>query len=239
MLVHEPGGDTMRRAFGGAGLLLLAVFVLPLFAADDAKETKKEQKKDNGMVYLRAVKGTILNFDDAKKTIRLRVEEPKPDLQAIQTAIQGQQQGQLEYLQASMKRPQDVQGMANAQKKVNDNIAAQRKAMAITTPVEVEWTTTEDLVVRVSDLPQQFDDKGQAKKLTPKEKSDLKGNPKLPGYKGEPSDVHTNDVVAVTLVRSKAAAKIKIDPKAKDIDPAVLAEIQPHVSMILVLPVKK
>jgi len=229
----------MWRSFGGAGLLLLAVFVLPLFAADDVKEPKKEPKKDNGMVYLRTVKGTVLSFDEGKKTVRLRVEDPKPDLKAIQSALQTQQQGQLEYLQASSKRPQDVQGLANAQKKVNDAVAAQRKAMAVTTPVEVEWTTTEEVVVRVSDLPQQFDDKGQVKKLTPKEKADLKGNPKLPGYKAEVSDVHANDVVAVTLVRSKAAAKIKIDPKAKDVDPALLAEIQPHVSMILVLPIKK
>jgi len=58
----------MRRSLGGAGLLLLAVFVLPLFAADDVNEPKKEPKKDNGMVYLRTVKGTVLTIDEAKKT---------------------------------------------------------------------------------------------------------------------------------------------------------------------------
>jgi len=129
--------------------------------------------------------------------------------------------------------------MLNAQKKISDNVAAQRKAMAATTPVEVEWTTVEEVVVRQTEPPQLYDDKGKPKKMTPKEKADLKGDPKLPGYKGEMSDVHANDVVAVTLVRTKAAAKIKIDPKAKDVDPALLAEIQPHVAMILVLPVKR
>jgi hypothetical protein len=188
---------------------------------DPPKEVKKEEpKKDNGMVKVAEVYATVMNIDESKKSLRLKIEVPAPDLQGVQ-------QGLIDLQNASIKRPPDVNGILAAQTKI-------AKAQAKTAPVEVEATTTDDVLVRLHEPLPQFDDKGKIKKLTAKEKAELKGDPKLPGYKGEFSDIKTNQIVKVTLVRNKHAPKIKLDPKNKDIDPALLAESKPHISMIIV-----
>jgi len=88
-------------------------------------------------------------------------------------------------------------------------------------------------------LPPQFDDKGKLKQPTAKEKAEAKGDPKLPGYKGEFSDLRSNQIVQVTLVRHKSAKPVKINPKSKDVDPELLAELKPQISMIVVLGEKR
>ncbi len=287
----------MRCTFRWAALLLLAVFVLPVIAADDPKDAKKDTKdvkkdakdvkkddakdvkkddakdvkkddakkdapkadpkkgdpkkddpkkddpkksptndvkpdwkdtkKDSGMVHVGTFFGTLISQPEAGKSLRFKIEIPKLDTNAVNAIAQAQ----TELLQAQYKRPPDLNGMVAAQNK----IATNKAKLYTTTSVEMEFGTTEDCLVRMANPAPQFDDKGKVKKLTAKEKAELKGDPKLPGYKAEFSDLHSNQIVKINLVRSKAASKIKINPKSKDVDPALLAEVKAKISIIEIL----
>jgi hypothetical protein len=63
--------------------------------------------------------------------------------------------------------------------------------------------TIDDVKVRTINPPVQYDDKGKKKVYTAKEKKELKGDPKLPGYTAGFEDLKVNQVVEVTLVRKK------------------------------------
>ena len=291
----------MRCTFRWAALLLLAVFVLPVIAADDPKDAKKDTpkdvkkddakdvkkddakkddakkdapkadpkkddpkadpkkdapkkddpkkddpknsstkdvkpdwkdtKKDSGMVPAGKMLGTLISQPENGKSLRFKIEQTVTTLNT--SAAQAMQQGQLEYLQAQAKR--DVQGMISAQNK----IASNQKNLYTSTKssTEVEYVTTDDCVVRLAEPPPTFDDKGKIKKLTAKEKAELKGDPKLklPGYKAEFADLHTNQLMEIHLVVSKSAKNIKINPyKSKDLDPALLAERKPKISLLYI-----
>jgi hypothetical protein len=103
---------------------------------------------------------------------------------------------------------------------------------------DYELQTTEDLKVRLSRPPAQFDDKGKVKKYTAKELREMRGpDHKLPGYTGEFSDLQTEQVVQVTLVRPKGEKPVRpvAKPKKKDSDADWGKNDLPLVSMIVVV----
>lgn len=94
--------------------------------------------------------------------------------------------------------------------------------------VDVEWQSIDDVKVRKPNPPPQFDSKGRVKKrYTRKELRELKGDPKLPGFPAEFSDLKPGQYVQVTLVRKKGRPRrVKGVP-----DP----EYSPHMSLIVIL----
>jgi hypothetical protein len=234
-----------------AALLAILGLVLPLLAADDKADPKKEPdknakkepdkapdpKKDldkhlNTEKTLKAgqVTGKIVAIVESKKSLRLQVELQIPQLN--QGAAIGLQQDQINYARAAQAR--DLQGMINARNAMLQHQATLYNLHRVTKDVELQ--TTDDVKVRLSNPPAQFDDKGKIKKYTPKELAALKGpDPKLPGYNGEFSDLQQDQIVAVTLVKKKEAPRPAARPKGKDSDVELMLENLPQVSMIVVM----
>ena len=72
-------------------------------------------------------------------------------------------------------------------------------AKLTTAHVDLELEADDDTVVRTEVLADQFDDKGKLKKFTKEELKELKGDPKLPGYKAEFGDLKQGEMVKVVF----------------------------------------
>ncbi|HTU16527.1 MAG TPA: hypothetical protein VMG10_00565 [Gemmataceae bacterium] len=96
--------------------------------------------------------------------------------------------------------------------------------------VDPEWQATDDVKVRTRNPPPAFDDKGKPKRYTKKELRELQGDPKLPGFPAEFSDLKTGQYVQVTLVQKKGGRR---KPKNAADDPT--GEYAPHMSLIVIL----
>ncbi len=191
-------------------------------------ELKKEEKKDNGMVKIGQVVGQISWMAEGSKSLKLRIDVPKLNPSAVQSIAQAE----LQIQRAAFQQPQQrLQTIANAQRQI-----AQQKANLYTkTTQEIELALTEDCIVRLKDPPPKFDEKGKLVRPTKKDLDEWKGDPKLPGYKAEMSDVRSNQYVQVTLVRNKNLPRPKVDPKTREIPPEAIAELSPHISMIMII----
>jgi hypothetical protein len=116
------------------------------------------------------------------------------------------------------------------------NAAAQHQAKLYTAKkemVDVHFVAGNDMKVRTMN-PLVFDDKGKPKKLTAKEKDELKGPDKsLPGYTADISDIHQDSVVTVYLPKKKPAKtnpkddKGLLDTKAEAVMLVIVAEPPP------------
>ena len=71
--------------------------------------------------------------------------------------------------------------------------------------LKVEVVGTEGLQVRQANPPVAYDEKGRPMRRSHKELRELKGDSKLPGYPGEFTDLHTDQIVMVTIVKKKEA----------------------------------
>jgi hypothetical protein len=85
-----------------------------------------------------------------------------------------------------------------------------------TAHVDFELETDGDTIIRTEVLAEQYDDKGKPKKFTKEELKELKGDPKLPGYKAEYGDVKQGEIVKVVFAKPKEADKKDDTDKKKD-----------------------
>ena len=238
----------MRRLLTAIAALLLGLVVLPAFAADkddkekkdpapDAKKDadKKESPNTEKTIKLGQLVGKVVEVNETKKSIRLQVayEVAKPNVGEIQALANCQ--GQL--AQAMYRRPPDYNQIANLQQQMAQHSARLQTVERKTQDVEV--TGADDVKVRLAEPPPAFDDKGNVKKRTSKELKELKGDPKdpdykLPGYPGVFSDLRTDQIVKVNLIKKKDAPK-PAGPKPKDADVDLLGENLPQASLIEIL----
>jgi hypothetical protein len=87
----------------------------------------------------------------------------------------------------------------------------------ITIHLDYHLEPTDDMVVRLLSLPQQYDDKGYPKKYTADELKELKGdNPKLIGYQGSVDDLKSGQQVRVYLLREVPPPKGNAQPDKSD-----------------------
>jgi pentapeptide MXKDX repeat protein len=248
----------MRRTLRTLALLLLGLLVLPAFAVDpkkpdadkkddvkkddakkddvkkddakkdDAKkdDAKKDEKKpDPNLLKAGTLTGKIMLVDEPKKSLQLEYDVPKLN----QNALLALNNAQVGLQQATARRDY------NAVRNYQIEIAKQTANMYTMTPNKIDLQTTEDVVVRLAKPRPEFDEKGKLKVHTAKELKELKGDPKLPGYAGEFSDLKTNLIVTLSLVKKKDAPKPKVGPKNKDADVELMQENKPMISMIMVL----
>jgi hypothetical protein len=216
-----------------AALLLPALLPGPLFGAAKKKVNKDLDKPTTKMVRAGQLIGKIVNVYEAKKTIRIQVQIPYIKLNT--GAYNGLVRARLDYNNAYYKG--DYNGMRTAQMQM---LQHQNNLYTIEyTPKEYELTAIDDVVVRAARPRVEFNERGKPKKLTRKELRALKGNPRLPGYKAEFSDVQQDQVVQVNLVRKKGALARPVRRKRgkradkEAVDP--LEENLPKVSMIVIL----
>jgi hypothetical protein len=109
---------------------------------------------------------------------------------------------------------------------------AKNQANAITFYDEtqkVELQLTDDLKVRTLVLPIEYDDKGKPRRLTEKEKKDLRGpDPTLPGYTSDFDSLKPDQIVEIYLDKSKNA-KSKARNKDESTPPT-----KPTATMIVI-----
>lgn len=224
----------MRAISRLAVLLAAALMVLPLWAADEKKpDAKKDIDKTAAntekTVKAGVIAGKILAIVESKKSLRVQITLQVPKFN--QGAANAIAQAQIQYAQAAARR--DLNGMASAQRTMAQNEANLITLQSVTKDLEIG--TTDDFQVRLANPPPQFDEKGKIKKYTAKELKELRGDSKLPGYKGEFSDLAIDQIVSLTLVRKKSDTPKPIKPKGKDADVDLMADLLPQASVIVVV----
>jgi hypothetical protein len=233
----------MRVVFRGAALLAagaLLCSVLPAQEKEAAKpdktdktekpasdksaaKTKAKEKLEWGTPF----EGKLTKLDGEVQNFTVQVTTVIPDPQRVQDNTNhynrrmieisrirnpAERQRHLLQLQAEMQQRQ-----ANAGKKVTKDIDLQ---------------ADENLIVRVTNPPTEYDDKGNPKKHTKKELEALKGPDKrLPGYTAEREQLRKGQVVKVYPAKQKQT-RTKAAAKTEDDD--VVAE-RPKVVMIMIL----
>jgi len=237
----------MRQLLRAAAVSALACFIAPAFADDekkvdekkpDAKKDvdKEEKKKGPGTVDAGSLTGKIININETKKELKLRIEYAEIN----QGELQAIQRDQLE-IQRVLATERNPNTRANRVNQLTNSILNHQKNLYKKSHKDVDFTTVEDFKVRMMNPPPKFDEKGRIVKHTQKELDELKGeDKKLPGYNAEFSDLRQNQIVKVNLVRKKGTPKVNPPaPDKKDVDkpnPAdVLAEFAPHITMIIIM----
>ncbi len=203
----------MRRTLHGIAVLVLGFLVVPGFAADKKKDI---DKKHNGLVPAGRLTGRVVSVEESKRALRVNIG---------QRTINPVAAAALATAQKAMRSARTKQ----------DRIAAIGQLQAAAKDLyvnDVELTATDDVVVRVAQPPANFDEKGKIKKYTKKELRELKGDPKLPGYQGEFSNLRQNQIVQISLVKRKEAA---MAARARDADNSLAADNLPMMAMIIVI----
>jgi hypothetical protein len=192
---------------------------------DDKKETpKKEEVTSEKMIKAGTLVGKVVEVNETKKSIRVQIayQVQKPNVGEIQAIASCKAQ----LAQAIASR--DINQVQNLQVQI-----AQHSANAMTTErktKDVQVTGTEDVKIRQTSPPMAYDDKGRPMKRSAKELKELKGDSKLPGYPGEFTDLHTDQVVRVTLVKKKETVHHRHKPK--EVDPDSLGDDLPEANLI-------
>lgn len=215
------------------GLMAVVAFPATVGAAKPrAKKVADPTANNEKMIRAGQVTGKILTVLESKKSIRVQVTMVLPQITA----------GALNnYLSAeqAMQRANSPQALYNAQVQLAKAEANLVSYTRVTKDYELQ--TTDDVKIRLAKPPEQFDDKGGVKKLTRKQLRELKGDPKLPGYPGEFSNLREGQIVSVTLVRKKGAPTKYTRPvrprgkktKLEDVD--LMTDNLPQASMIHVV----
>jgi hypothetical protein len=73
--------------------------------------------------------------------------------------------------------------------------------------VDQDFSTTDDLIIRLATPKEVFDAKGKPRKRTPQELRELRGPGNLWGYKGETDDLRPNQFVRAFFLRPKDAQR--------------------------------
>jgi hypothetical protein len=223
-----------------AALVISGFLVVPLFAADEKKPDDKKDvdKKGPELVKAGTVVGKVLSIDETKRSVRMRVEVPELNQDAVNAIAR--EQAELQKVLLTERNPQT---RANRVVQIQQQIANHQRNLYRAKHHDIDVTSTEELKVRLRNPPVKFDDKGKIVKYTEQELKALKGDdPKLTGYNGEFADVRPNAIIEVHLMKKKGTPMIpKPQPgeKGKDVDPvdikALLAEYAPQATLIVVL----
>jgi len=199
--------------------------VLPLRAddkkADPAKMPGGKKEATEKLVTAGELTGKILNVEPSKKafTVQVTVQYAVPNLGAMQ---------QMMSLQMQMSQPMAPAQRMNLMMQMQQQQASLYQLKQEYQSFDID--AADDIKVRTPNPPADFDEKGKPKVYTAKELKELKGDPKLPGYKAEFDNLHPDQIVTVTLVKKKETPKPKKDA---DKDP-LEGENKPVASMIII-----
>ncbi len=237
----------LRKSLCFSGLLLVALATVPGDVAGQAKKNNPNQPKvatDQDYIYLEQAKqvtGQILSFDDAAKTVSVRVDGtdwlPNPAYKPMgnQYAQLNQHQTQLAHQQAqvaaSKTRAQaqtHMRQIAHLQTLIGQEMAKLNNVNPNNLPFKAQKHTRdfdlplqEKIVYRKMTLALEYDDTGNPKTYTKEEIARLKGTDTAkPGYKATASEFHANQIVFIYLSpkstkSSSAASTTTADKDAK------------------------
>src|SRR5262249_5874348 len=153
-------------------------------AAPKGKAKDKDlDKTSEKMIRAGLLAGRVVSINESKKSLRLAVSVPYVKTNA--GAAQALAQAHVNYLQALSKR--DPSGARSAQVEM---VRQQANLYTVEhVSQEVELSTIDDVVVRLAQPRLERDEKGRVKLPTRAQLKEMKGDPKLPGYKAEFSDL--------------------------------------------------
>lgn len=221
----------VRPILCGLGLLL-AVLVVPS-AAQDKKDAEKPEPKTKvetreKLVSAGEFTAKIMRVGGEQKQLTVQVTYLDIDPGKVQANQNFLAQRQLDISRAS--DPQE-----RLRRTVHLNAEMQRRQQEIYKQVykNVELQAADDLVVRQLLPPVEYDEKGKPRRLTEKEKRDLRGsNPKVPGYAADFDNLKQDQIVTITLVRKKGAPQPRPKDKGKDF---LADEEKAQAKMIVIL----
>jgi hypothetical protein len=198
-------------------VLIPAIAFLPMVAAQNAKTDK--DKADKPAFDEVKVRASVLNGKDGYVQGKLKMY----DLDKREFTIQYDYQIKKANPEGQKKlRALEVQGrqaLAQKNKQLFEQLqqqyqAAQAEAWNIQEfPIVFECVGEKNMTFRTL-VPPQDPETGKAKKLTPAEEKQLKGNdPKEPGYIFDPKDIDNDMLVRIYIDKSKIKPDDKKDAK--------------------------
>jgi hypothetical protein len=230
----------MKQHFRWVALLAALVLGSPAVAAD------KEGPSANGagpadyraILDAHTVTGKLTAVGGTDKSLSLHVEyqvaQPNPNYKGDNGALRRLLHEQERILQ-SRNPYQQAARLQQLQLDILKEQAREANAVKFVKQAkDFELKATDNVAVRLQQLPAEYDDRGNLKTYTAAELKELKGkNPDLPGYAADFDKLQAGQTVRVTLVKPKAEAKAdKEKEKGKD---ATTEEKKPQVSMIVVV----
>jgi hypothetical protein len=194
--------------------------------------------------------GTLVSTPDADRLFTLNVTYQKLQLKPGQNL--GRTNGNLQrqynrivQLQNQMMNPGRRHNPVAVMQQLQNALAQFQIQMAqaeanlfqvVTATQKVDFHAEENVKVRTKELPEQIDDKGETKKYTKEELSQLKGKDKnLPGYESSLDALKIGQPVQVTLGVHKKPRPTSSADKDKDKDKDTSNEHKMQVKMIVIL----
>jgi hypothetical protein len=216
------------------------VVVLPLLAADDNKDSKKDgEKPEPKLVWSGEFTGRLVRLDINNGILAVQHEVPKAKT-PVRKGVRGPSAEQTALKQEIARLRKDVQAKRYAylravgKDKEKANEALQEsiaKLEAVTSPEKpagsgpqaaapkgpIDLRVGDHMLVRVQQPPPAFDEKGNFKTYTQKELDELRGPDKrLPGFTGQLGALRQGQMVKVYLAPRTAAPATKDKAKEKD-----------------------
>lgn len=230
----------MRLSHRWAGLALLIGLTLPLAAADDAKDKKKDLDKEKPkeaekLVPLGQYTGVLTSIGGSDKllTVKITIRYMEPNASAFQN-----QQNLIRRQAEVMRQPNPIERQRQLAQLAYDMAQNQRNLYTkkeVSKDVDVQ--VADGAKVRSINPPLAFDDKGNPRKYTQKELKELRGDEKLPGYNSDLDALRTGQTVTLSLATKKDAnpARQKGKDLDKDLEKKLLDDNRPYATMIVIV----
>jgi hypothetical protein len=223
------------------GWLFALVLLVPPQAAGQKKPAKPKEDQATKDDYkaaegLKEIEGDLTDIEPSTMHLTVKVAYgylvPNPQYRPNNNAT-NRYVRQMNRLMQQQQQAMNIQNPIRRLQKLQQ-LAAQGQALQLTPPVgpspyqmataykDFAAEVPEAVVVRRLNLPMEYDEKGNVKEYSDKEKKELRGkDPKMPGYAAKWDDVQIGQKVKLYLGKKKAAEKGKKNPpKADDMEAA-------------------
>lgn len=197
-------------------IVLLALSISPVFAAEDSKEgsSSEEGKTPSAskeappekLIQLGVVHGVVKEAvgPGGELMLRIRVRYLEPNAKA-QAAYVQQYRQLVARQRAIMLNPNPVQQRQQYQQLMQQAQQLRNKQKDLYHVKEkdqdLELQLADDVKIRLSHLPELFDDKGNIKEYTAEEIKRLKGPGHLPGFAGTRDNIQVGQKVVVKVAQ--------------------------------------
>jgi hypothetical protein len=212
------------------------------------------------LARLKYIEGTLVRVESGGKAITFgypysypankgaknKGKNPKPAAVNLARRIQklNRQRLQILLMKDPVKRARRLQKITAQLEQLQAKLAkvqsggAYKASRMATGRKDFELVATDDVKVRLLELPVEYDDTGHLKQFTAKERKELKGKEGLPGYRGAWENLAPGQTARLYLLPPKKKPeekKAKVDVEDKAVFDLLDETKKPLVRMILVL----
>ncbi|HLN30870.1 MAG TPA: hypothetical protein VK395_24230 [Gemmataceae bacterium] len=207
----------MRCCFrwGGAkALLALLLIFSSAFAEQDVPASKdtstkssskdKKEPKPKPITSKPRFPAKLIQVEGAQRYLTVQVTQKIPQQNLQAAANLANLRGQL----LTTRDPNQIRNISNDIARNQQNLVTYKDDVQ-----KLEIEAPDDMKVRTRILPVDYDDKGKVRRLTEKEKKELRGpDPSLPGYTADFDSLKPDQMVEIYLAKSDSSS----NPKPKD-----------------------